>query len=170
MIYMANIIWFVLIIGSVKKVIKNTKILLLNKKRKEKLGSKLMEEKNGFRLIYVASACIIIASATGIDLGIREQNLSLILTMICVLIMAIDKIMMLTYKKCVYTNGICTNNEIILIEDILSTSIRIRDGRKEIDFTYNGEMKLVNPNHLTFRTDDKDNEIIGKVITIYQPS
>ena len=170
MIYTANIIWVVLIIVNVKTVIKNTILLLLNKKMKEKLGSKLIEERNGFRLIYIASACIIIASVSGLGLGIREQNLSLILTMICVLIVAIDHTMMLTYKKCIYTNGICTNNEIILIGDILSTSIRIHDDRKEIDFTYNGELKLVNPNHLTFRTDDKDNEIIEIVITIYQPS
>ncbi len=162
--YILNISLTILVILNAIWIIRNTTLLLSNKKKKKKLRGKLIEEKIGFRLVYIAITLIILAVIYGMYIAIDT------IMSIAILTMVLDKTMMLTYKKSIYTNGISTNNQIIQIDDILSSSLRSYKDMTEIDFMYNGKMKLVNPNHLTFKIDNKDKEIIEKIIMIYQPS
>jgi len=172
MIFMQNIIWVILIIVNTLRVIRNVICLLANKKKKDVLGSKLIEEKKRLRsrLIFVVYMLLALVVTYGMYIAFRYGYFTLILMDICVLLSLLDQIMMFTHKKSIYMNGIFTTNQIILIDDILSSSLRSYEDRTELDFSYNDRMKLLNPNHLIFRIDNKDKDVVEKVIMIYQPS
>ena len=73
-------------------------------------------------------------------------------------------------RRSIYVNGIITDSEVVLLDNLLGSELNIVDDSLEIEFSYNAMRKLFNPNLMIIRLDNYDEEIIEHIKSIYQPS